>query len=389
MDKKSSINETKQGMWNRIRNFLNNMTINNKFSLAIVVLSVLWLLSGFIFPSRHEQHVEQMRGGLEHMVRVIDSQAAPRMYRITYDAITSAKERVMLIAQARGLITSIPISSGALLKAGEVIINIEDRGAAANLKDAQAALVAAQLQYKAISALYKQKLAAKLDLDKATDGLRKAETNLRIAEVRNDNLQVVAPYNGYVDKILVKEGDVLVDVADRPRILVGEFANMEMITATVGVSARDAQKLRQAKNNTAQIVLNDGSQRAASLSFLAKVADASSNTFVVEFEADNKDLALLSGQNIKVIANLGERLAHKLPHYGLSIDDEGNPCIKAIDTAGKVQIYRDFELVDEDAEYIWVSKLPTKLHIIVVGQGYVKPGAQLDLSKVARQDVPL
>ncbi len=117
------------------------------------------------------------------------------------------------------------------------------------------------------------------------------------------------------------------------------------------------------------------------------MADSGSNTFMVEFEAENKDLAILSGQNVKVIANLGQHLAHKLPQYSLTTDADGNPCIKALDADGKVRIYRDFELIDEDAEFIWLSRLPSRLQVIVIGQGYVKAGAELDVNKVARQEI--
>jgi multidrug efflux system membrane fusion protein len=155
---------------------------------------------------------------------------------------------------------------------------------------------------------------------------------------------------------------------------------MQNIIADVSVTTKDAILLRKAK--IAKISMPNGQKKDAKITFLAKVADPNSNTFLVEFEADNSDMALLVGQNIEISVALEQSMAHKLPQYSLTTDANGLPCIKAIDDQGIVQIYRDFELMDEDDTYMWLGNLPETLNVITIGQGYIKEGVKLDLATI-------
>jgi HlyD family secretion protein len=139
---------------------------------------------------------------------------------------TGAVEPINVIevkSKASGQIVKMPVETGAQVREGDLLVQIDTRDvknqydqASADLRSAQASLEVAQAQKKRSDELYKTRIitaqefeAAQLALTQAQGAIVRATTNLDLAKQRLEDATVVAPVSGTVIDKPVSLGQVI------------------------------------------------------------------------------------------------------------------------------------------------------------------------------------
>jgi HlyD family secretion protein len=151
---------------------------------------------------------------VERQTIVVDAQA------------TGAVEPINVIevkSKASGQITRMPVETGAQVKAGDLLVQIDTRDvknqydqAAADLRSARASLQVAEAQKKRSDEMFKSRVitaqemeAAQLALTQAQGAIVRATTNLDLAQQRMEDATVVAPVAGTIIEKPVALGQVI------------------------------------------------------------------------------------------------------------------------------------------------------------------------------------
>ncbi len=141
----------------------------------------------------------------------------------TYTGHLEAPESVNMVARVSGLITEAPFVEGALVKKGDVLIDIDDRPFKADLDSKQAELermeaqqAVAKLTYDRVLGLGKDKAVSQQDIDNAKSAVDQANAQVASAKAAVDlsklNLEwtkVVSPIDGRVSSKLVTVGNLV------------------------------------------------------------------------------------------------------------------------------------------------------------------------------------
>jgi membrane fusion protein (multidrug efflux system) len=107
-------------------------------------------------------------------------------------------ESVQISSEIAGRIASIEFTEGQDVKAGDVLVKLDDALALAEVADVKARLELAQSNFDRASALSRSGSGTERVLDESTSALATARAALQLAETRLSKLSIVAPFPGRV-----------------------------------------------------------------------------------------------------------------------------------------------------------------------------------------------
>ncbi len=211
------------------------------------------------------------------------------------DATIEAEHQATVSAQVSGRVIALPFDVDDYVKKGDVIARFRDKEQQATLKAAQANVDEAQLAFNRASDIYKKKLIAKADLDRATARLKTMKATLEQAKEAMQNTVVRAPYSGIVVKRHVELGE-LARVGQK--LLTG--LSLEKLRATAQVPQSMIHALRA--NQQAWVYTGKDLQQKVSAEKLtiSPYADAVSHTFTVRVYLPEGDHQIYPGMHTRV-----------------------------------------------------------------------------------------
>lgn len=324
---------------------------------------------------------------------------------------TEADRIVELRAETSGLVISEPLRRGAFVEAGDVLcrLDLAARQAAldeaearraeaearvpeakARLEEARAALEEAQINYRAASGLVESGYAsqtrvaatraalrsAEAGVESATSGLESARANIEAARAgvsaaREEikRLSIHAPFDGVLETDTAELGSLL-----QPGALCARVLRLDPITLVGFVSETDVARVGVGARATARTT--SGHEVTGEVSFVSRSADETTRTFRVDVRVANPDLTLRDGETAEIaIAAAGKR-AHLVPQSALTLDDAGTLGLRLVEKDDRVT-FAPVTLLRDTPSGVWLSGLPERADIIVIGQEYVRAGVRV------------
>lgn len=180
----------------------------SKMKLVVIAVIVLLLAGGGWYVGKRMMGgvaAPQMGGGLPVEIATV----TPRTLDITIDSVgtLAANESLILRPETEGRITAIKFVEGQPLKKGSVLFQLDDRLVRAEVKQAEANLQLARLNYDRFQTLSKTGAATKQKFDESRANLGVAQANADMAKTNLAYTQIVAPFDGVVGLRKVSPGD--------------------------------------------------------------------------------------------------------------------------------------------------------------------------------------
>ena len=107
-------------------------------------------------------------------------------------------ESVQISSELTGRVAEIPFREGEEVKAGTVLVKLDDALANAEIADAKARLELARANFERAQSLSRSGTGTDRALDEATSALATAQATLQLAETRLAKLSITAPFSGRV-----------------------------------------------------------------------------------------------------------------------------------------------------------------------------------------------
>lgn len=133
---------------------------------------------------------------------------------------------IQLRAQERGYLEKVFVDEGQFVKKGQPLFQIMPKLYEAELQRAQAEVSFADIEYRNTKRLADSAVVAPNELSMAKAKLAKAKAELSLTKVHLQFTNIVAPFDGYIDRFLVRpgslvdEGDLLTTLADNSQMWV-------------------------------------------------------------------------------------------------------------------------------------------------------------------------
>lgn len=285
---------------------------------------------------------------------------------LTVRGRTEADQKVIVRADASGVVAATPVPLGTAVKAGDVLCRLEVEARDATRREAEAALRKAEIDYQAAEKLAAEGFRSEAGLAGLKAARDQARANADRARIELEKTAVRAPFDGVFDTREAKVGDLLKPgdacgtvVRPDPFLVVGAVAEKDVSLVKAGDKAR-------ARLATGEIV--DGVVR-----FVAAAADPATRTFSIEIEVPNPDGRLRDGVTADIVIRGGARDALKAPRSALTLDDDGRVGVRVIDGENRARFHA-VSIVGEEADGVWIAGLEGAQRVIVRGQEYVRDG---------------
>ncbi|KAA2284313.1 efflux RND transporter periplasmic adaptor subunit [Arenimonas fontis] len=299
--------------------------------------------------------------------------------------------------QASGIVKERLFEEGGLVKAGQVLYQLDDASyraardeAAANLARARATAETARLAAQRSTELVARKLVSQQDHERtvaaaaeAQAGVAAAKAALDSAEVNLGYTRIVAPIDGRAGKSSVTAGALV--TANQTDALV-TVQQLDPIYVDLAQSAAEwlqlrkdieAGKLRPNEGVPVRVLLEDGSEypHEGRLEFTDVTVDEGTGSYTLRVRVPNPDNLLLPGMYVRAVVQLGLRPEGVLaPQQGISRDAKGNASALVVNADGQVEARTVVTSRTVGDRWLVESGLEAGDRVIVEGLQKVQPG---------------
>jgi membrane fusion protein (multidrug efflux system) len=252
-------------------------------------------------------------------------------------------------ARVSGILLEKKYAEGQKVNQGEVLFIIDPEPfnasldqAHAKLKDAQARFTQADLDWKRIAALFKEKAVSARERDDALSrfnqaraGVEQAKAEVKSAKINLDYTVVKAPITGITSQEIRSEGSLIGTSPDQS--LLTRITQLDPVYVNFAYPDSDMLELRQLssqqdhnnqKNHEATTILKfgDGSsyKHMGKVNFTDSIIDQKTGSISARAIFDNPDIQLLPGQFVRIfIKDLTRKDAITIPERAIMQSPKG------------------------------------------------------------------
>jgi len=282
---------------------------------------------------------------------------------------TEADKRAVLATRAAGVIAELPVKQGDHVKTGDLVLMLDAEDKTASVETAQALVKQREAEWEAAQRLSKSGNIAKLQLDNAWSALTAARSQLQSAQAELDRNRVLAPFEGVIDRVSVELGSSVMQGGE-----VATLLNLDPILGKGQISERDLRFVKI--GDEAEVKLVNGETVKGKVRYISRDASAQTRTFPIEIAIPNADGAIPAGMTAEVMVRATPEDSVVLPRSVVTLSQNGDLGIRAVDAASKVVFY-PIDLVDDTQNGLVLGGIPADAQVIVAGQDLVKEGDEV------------
>jgi multidrug efflux system membrane fusion protein len=352
-------------------------TMSRSWIIAGIVAlgAIAWIGSGFLpeEPAENGASSEAATGpdapadaDAPQSVRVRTYTSEPMINEIIVQGRTIADRKVVVRSELDGIVEEVMVDRGERVAAGTVLARLEVDDREAALAQARAQLAAAELEYNAAAQLSERGYRAETDVARALAALDAARAAVRLAELRLDDLEIRAPFDGIVDSREIEVGDY-VKSGDPAAMLI----DLDPLRVAGQISERHLGAIRPGSAATVRLMGDRAVE--GTVGYVASVADDQTRTFTVEVDVPNPEMAVIEGLTAELHLPLREVMAHRMTPANLHLADSGRIGVLSVDETDHVA-FLPVQIIGGGSDSVWLAGLPDRVTVITVGQGFVQPG---------------
>ncbi|MEO0823470.1 MAG: efflux RND transporter periplasmic adaptor subunit [Pseudomonadota bacterium] len=311
-------------------------------------------------------------------VTVVESVAEETRERTLLRGRTEANRAVDVRAETAGLVASEPLRAGARVAEGEVLCRLDAGSRAAQRKEMEARLAEARAEATAAQTLSAKGFTAETTRIAREAQLEAAAAALELVERDIDRLEIRAPFAGILETDAAERG-ALLSIGDRCATLI----DLSLVKITAFVSEQDVDRI--APGQPVAVRLVNGMEREGAIRFIGRMADEDTRTYRVETVLENADGQLRDGMTAELVVSLDAGRAHRLPQSALTLDDTGRLGVRVVEEG--IARFRPVRVLRDSAEEAWLTGLPERATVIVVGQEFVRDGRRVEPLAIGKDEL--
>ena len=179
---------------------------------------VLWMGSGFVFPAETPM-AEQGLAPKAVAVRVVTSTAAPVDQVFVAEGEAIPDRDTMILAEAGGQISEVSVAKGESVSAGQQIAVVEQIARRADLDRAEEGLRRAERENENAQTLLNKGVSTMDRVAQSRADLAAAEASVVTARQALQNTIIRAPFDGRVEDLTINTGELVADRGEVGRLV--------------------------------------------------------------------------------------------------------------------------------------------------------------------------
>jgi multidrug efflux system membrane fusion protein len=279
----------------------------------------------------------------------------------------TAPNRVASIkSQIETLVDALPIKEGQHLKAGQVLIQLDQQAIEQQLNSAKTQVKYLTLESEAAQRLIKKGHLSKVQAEAASANLAHAKTDLKSFEIWEDNLKITAPFDGVLNRVYVELGDYV-----QKGTQLAEVVDLDPLVININIPETSIHTVK--KGQKARVKLLEGSEVGGEIRYIASVSNQGTNMFLAEVVIPNADGKISAGISVSVDLLTEKILGSQVSPAYLTLNDEGQSGIYVVE--GDKAIFKPVDMLASTPEKLWVTSLGENAQVIISGHQSVIDGS--------------
>lgn len=194
-----------------------------------------------------------------------------------------ADKNVMLYPEAGGVIRNILVDEGERVKKGQVLVDLDTEIIELQIKEVETSLELATTTYERQKRLWDQKIGSEMQYLQAKNQKETLETNLASLNAQLRKNRIVAPFDGVVDEIFPKMGELT-----SPQTQVLRLVNLDKVYIKADVSEAYLGKVKEGTEVEVYFPAFDETVEAK-IEMTGNFINPNNRTFKITVNIDNKD----------------------------------------------------------------------------------------------------
>jgi multidrug efflux system membrane fusion protein len=298
-------------------------------------------------------------------VMVIESQAQPTVNQIVLRGRTVAVRNVSVPAETAGLVISQPLRKGTTVAEGDVLCRLDPGARAAQLLEAEARRAEARVEAEAATTLSQKGFASETTRTARQAQLGAAQAMVDLVMLDIARLVIHAPFDGVLETDTAEIGSRL-----GPGDTCATVIDLSSVKVSGYVSELEVDQIELGQNATARLI--NGRTISGEISFISRVSDPETRTYLAEVTLRNDDGRIRDGMTAELSIDLPAVVAHRIPQTALTLDDAGRLGVR-IEVEGTAR-FAETRIISDEVDGVWITGLPPTARVIVVGQEFVRDG---------------
>ncbi|MCB0819226.1 MAG: efflux RND transporter periplasmic adaptor subunit [Bacteroidetes bacterium] len=213
------------------------------------------------------------------LVTVSAIEAGSFSHYIDLQGTVEAHEDIAVMPGMPGIVTAVYVKEGDLVSKGQVLGETDNRAMRESLAQLRTTLELAKTTYEKQERLWNQKIGSEIQYLQAKTQYESLTKSIESMEAQIDMTRMKAPIAGIIDQVNVKVGEYAAPG------MMGAFNVVNFNRMKVTAKAADSYIQKIKVGDPVKIQLNDiGKTIESKISFVSKVVNPMSRTFLVEIE---------------------------------------------------------------------------------------------------------
>lgn len=205
----------------------------------------------------------------------------------SYFEVTGSLESLndaFISPETNGQVESVPVVRGERVEKGDLLVKLNTDVLDKNIDEVKTNLRLASDLYDKQEELWEKNIGSELQFLEAKNRKESLEARLATLEAQVDMSYVRAPFDGIVDDIFIKTGELA-----SPGMQLLHLVNLEKMRLTARVSESFLGNVHKGETVDMRVSALPGKSRQETISRVGKVIDPSTRTFVIEVQLENPD----------------------------------------------------------------------------------------------------
>ncbi|WP_218396271.1 efflux RND transporter periplasmic adaptor subunit [Alteromonas lipotrueae] len=264
--------------------------------LSPLLIGALLLAAVVVYVNLPAEEQVKKGGSLATTVKTILVEQGAMAITIEALGTARANESIAVTAQVTETVRSVNFEDGDSVKAGQVLIQLNNNEELARVAELRANIDEAKRQYTRIFNLRESSAASEQLLDEQQARVKGLEAQLDIAEAQVDDLQIRAPFSGVLGARQVSIGSLV-----QPAGVITTLDDISVVKVDFSIAENQLASVAKGQKVSATSVAYPGEMFSGEITHIDTRLDPISRAISVRAIIDNKDQRLRPGMLLTIV----------------------------------------------------------------------------------------
>jgi RND family efflux transporter MFP subunit len=313
-----------------------------------------------------------------HLVTLLPAKKDIFKHFIEIQGVVQADKNIEIKPEMGGIVKNIYVKEGQQVKAGQVLIQLDDDVIKNNITELNTQLSLANTTFERQKRLWDQKIGSEMQYLQAKTQKETLENNLASLKTQSGKMKITAPFSGIVDEIFPKDGELA-----NPQMAVVRLINLDKVYVEADITETYLPVIKVGTETTV-LFPSINKEITSKINQVGNYINPDNRSFKTRINIDNKDQSIKPNllADLKILDFQIEGII--IPSTLVQQDQQGHDYVFTVinENNENVVVKKLIKIENEYNNQVYVSEGLTETDQLVnAGARIVKAGDNVNITQ--------